>query len=321
MKGITKDKKKELFALLLKSRRVEEKLIELITNSEIPGGWLHPCLGQEAIGIGVGANLKKTDYINNTHRGRSIIIGKGVPLKRFMLEVLGRKDGPCGGIAGEMHYCDAEYGIVGQTVIIGAVIPIAVGIALACKYRNTDQIVVSIFGDGAVDEGNFHEGMNMASLWKLPIVFIAENNGWAQFTPQKASAAQPEIWRKAEGYKMPGEVADGMDLLEVYETAGEAIARARRGEGPTLIEYRVNRWLGHYVGDPQKYRDPKDIEEARKIDPVSGFQKRLLDEGILTIEDIEKVEKSTKMEIEEALEFAKNSPPASMEQAFRNVYI
>lgn len=319
MEGVSKEKKKELFSLLLKSRRLDEKLIELITKGEI-AGWIHPCLGEEAIGVGVTANLERTDYINNTHRGRPIIITKGVPLKRFMAEALGRKSGPCGGIVGEMHFCDVEYGIIGQSGTLGGQIPIAVGVALACQYQKTGQIVVCIFGDGTVDEGNFHESINIASLWKLPIVFIVGNNGWAQFVPQEATAAQPEIWRKAEGYNMPGKVADGADILEVYKTSREAIARARRGEGPTLIEYKVKRWEGHYVGDPQKYRNPKDIEEAHKIDPISKFQKKLVDEKILTLKDIDRLDQSIRNEIDEAIEFAKSSPPASVEQAFQNVY-
>jgi pyruvate dehydrogenase E1 component alpha subunit len=320
MARVSKEKKRELFSLLIKVRRLEENLIELTTRGDIPG-WLHPLLGQEAIGVGVTANLERTDFMNSTHRGRAIIISKGVPLKRFMAETLGKKDGPCGGIAGEMHFCDAEYGIIGVTGTLGAQIPITVGVALSCQYRNTGQVVVSIFGDGTVDEGNFHESMNMASLWKLPIVFVVENNGWAQFTPQEATAAQPEIWRKGEGYNMPAKTADGTDVLEVYKSSGEAIARARRGEGPTLLEYRVNRWLGHFIGDPQKYRDPRDIEGAPKNDPVSKFQKKLLDEKIITPEYIEKLEQSIKREIEEAVEFAKNSPPATVDQAFQNVYV
>lgn len=320
MAEINNEKKIELFTLLLKARRLEERLVELITKGDI-AGWLHSALGQEAVGVGVAANLKRTDYINNTHRGRAQIVGKGVPLKRFLAETLGRKDGPCGGIAGEMHFCDAEYGILGPSGIMGANIPITVGVALTCQYRNTGRVVVSIFGDGTVDNGYFHESANIASKWKLPIVFVVENNGWAQFVSQEATAAQPDIWRKAEGYNIPGKVADGTDVLEVYKTSREAIERARKGGGPTLLEYKLKRWLGHYVGDPQKYRDPKDIEKARKNDPIIKFQDKLLGEKILTPKHIEELEHAIKIELEEAIEFAKNSPPATAEQAFHNVYI
>ena len=320
MGTINKKTKRNLYTLLLKSRRLEEKLIQLSTNGEI-AGWIHSMLGHEAVGVGVTANLEKEDLINNTHRGRAIIITKGVPLKRFMAETLGKKDGPCGGRMGEMHYGDMEYGILATLGSLGANIPIAVGAALAFQYRNAGQVVVSLFGDGTVDEGNFHESLNIASLWKLPIVFIVENNRWAQFTPQEMTAAQPEIWRKAESYKIPSERADGSDVEEVYKTSRDAIAKARRGEGPTLVEYTVHRWLGHYVGDPQKYRDPKDIEEAVKNDPLKRYQERLLAEGELTLEEIERLESEIKAEIEDAVQFAKNCPVPGTEQAFKNVYV
>jgi acetoin:2,6-dichlorophenolindophenol oxidoreductase subunit alpha len=319
MEEITSDKKKELFGLLLKSRRLEERLIEMSTHGEI-AGWLHTMLGQEAVGVGVVANLKPSDLINNTHRGRAMIVAKGVPLGRFMAEVLGKVDGPCGGIAGEMHFADKEFGIVGNSGLLGATIPVTVGLALASKLKQGGQVVVSMLGDGTVDEGNFHESANMASVWKLPIVFVVENNRWAQFTPQKETAAQPEIWRKGEGYNMPARVADGSDVLAVYQTAREAIDRARRGEGPTLLEYTLNRWQGHFVGDAQKYRDPKDIEEAQKSDPVQKFQEKLLEEKIVTPEQVADLEKSIRREIEEAIQFGQNSPPAKVEQAFQHVY-
>jgi TPP-dependent pyruvate/acetoin dehydrogenase alpha subunit len=320
MGSVSKERKIELFNLLLKARRVEERLVELVIKGAIPG-WLHSMLGQEAVGVGVVSNLKPTDLVNNTHRGRAILLTKGVPLKYFMAETLGRKAGPCGGIAGEMHFCDAKYGVVGGSGYIGAQIPVMVGMALACQHRNTGQVVVNVLGDGTVDNGYFHESINVASKWKLPMVFVVENNRWAQFVPQEATAAQPEIWRKAEAYNMPGLRANGRDVLEVYKTSREAIARARKGEGPTLLEYMVDRWTGHYIGDPQKYRDPKDIEEVRKNDPVVMYQNRLVDEKILTPEYIEKLEKSIKAEIEDAIGFAQNSPPATEEQAFQNVYI
>lgn len=319
MPAISKEKKLELYTLLLKSRRVEEKLIELFTQGRV-AGWLHSMLGAESLGVGVAANLERKDVIHNTHRGRSILLAKGVPLKRFMAEALGTKNGPCGGIAGEMHFCDAEYGILGNSGLIGATIPIVLGVAFAIQYRETGQVAVCISGDGTVDTGYFHEGMNIASKWKLPMVFVIENNRWAQFVPQSTTAAQPDIWRKAEAYDMPGKMADGMDILEVYETAREAIERARKGEGPTLLEYRVDRWLGHYVGDPQKYRDPKEIEDARKNDSVAKFGDQLLEKKILTPSHIEKLEQSIAAEIEEAVQYGFNSPPATADQAFQNVY-
>lgn len=321
MKRIGKDKKRELFTLLLKSRRFEEKLVEVMTTGKDAYGWVHAGLGEEAIGVGVTAHLNRDDYINYNHRvGRAIIITKGIPVKRFLLDALGKQGGPCKGMGGEVHYCDVDYGIIGYVGTLGAQSPINAGIALACKYRNSSQVVVNILGDGTVDEGNVHETMNMASLWKLPMVFVVQNNRWAQFASQSGTAGQPDIWRKAEAYNMPGEVADGTDLLAVYETSREAIERARKGEGPTLVEYRVNRWYGHYSGDDQSYRKPEDIEEARKRDPVAIFQQQLLDEGILTRASIDELEGAIRTEIDEALTFALESPPPPVEQAFENVY-
>ena len=320
MSNISKDVQKKLFELLLKSRRLEEAMIGLITAGDI-AGWLHPMLGHEAVGVGVAACLEKKDIINNTHRGRGINIAKGVPLKRFMAEVLGRTEGPSGGIGGEMHFCDVEYGILGNSGLVGATIPVAVGVAMASKHLKTGQVVVSVCGDGTVDEGNFHESVNIASVWKLPIVFVIDNNEWAQFTPQKETAGQVEIWKKAEGYGMPGLAADGVDVLEVYKTAQAAIERARRGEGPTLIEYKVPRWLGHYIGDAQAYRDPQDIEKARQIDPVDRYRSVLLKKNIVSDDDVQKLETTIAGEIKEAISYAKSLPVAGAEQAFKNIYV
>ena len=319
MTNITKGLQKKLFELLLKSRRLEEVLIELIMAGDITG-WLHPMLGHEAVGVGVATCLEKKDIINNTHRGRGINIAKGVSLERFMAEALGRQGGPSGGIGGEMHFCDAENGILGNSGLVGATVPVAVGVAMASKHLKTGQVVVSVCGDGTVDEGNFHESVNIASVWKLPIVFVIDNNEWAQFTPQRETAGQIEIWKKAEGYGMPGIVADGADVIEVYKTAQAAIARARRGDGPTLIEYKVPRWMGHYIGDAQAYRDAEDIEKARQIDPVSRYQSVLLKKGIITSDYIQKLEKNIDEEIKEAVNYAKSLPFASVEQAFKYIY-
>jgi TPP-dependent pyruvate/acetoin dehydrogenase alpha subunit len=320
MAKMSKDVRKRLFERLLKTRRLEETLVEVFQTGDVPG-WLHAAFGHEAVGVGVASCLEKTDLINNTHRGRGTVVAKGIPLKRFLSECMGKQGGPGNGMCGEGHYCDTEYGILGNSGLLGATISVAVGAALAAKNLKTGQVVISLCGDGTVDEGAFHENMNIASLWKLPIVFVIDNNGWAQFSPQKDTAAQLDIWKKAEGYNMPGIVADGSDVFEVYQKAQEAIARARRGEGPTLIEYKVTRWLGHYVGDPQKYRDPEDIKRAREVDPVRICQEALLKERIIDNNYIQELENKIKDEIQEAVAYAKSLPLASVEQAFKNVYV
>ena len=315
----SKEKLVELFTTLLKVRLLEERLIELSTQGLIPG-WLHSGLGQEAIGVGVVTNLGKDDYVSNTHRGRSQAIPKGVDLKGFMAETLGKATGTCKGKSGEMHFGDIRAGVLGASAIMGAGLPIATGVAFSCKMRGTNQVTVCFFGDGSVDEGEFHEVLNIASMWKLPIVFVCENNGWAQFSPQSDTASQPDIYLKAAGYNMPGKMVDGNDILAVYEAAQEAITRAREGSGPTLLECKTNRWLGHYIGDPQKYRSPEDIEAVRRLDPLPRFQAKLLEENIITPDQIEAIKGKLQAEIEEAVEFAKNSPTAEAEAVFEDVY-
>jgi pyruvate dehydrogenase E1 component alpha subunit len=315
------DKKTSLnmFSHLLKARRLEERLEELFTQGAFPG-WIHSALGQEAVGVGIALNLGPDDYITYTHRGRAVLVGRGVDLKRLMAETLGRKDGPCKGRSGEMQYMDFKIGVLNFGGSIGGTLPFATGVAFSCKYRGTHQATVAWFGDGGVDTGAFHESLNVASLWKLPILFACENNGWAQFTPQSMTASLPDIYKKAAAYNMPGDLVDGNDIEAVYQASGKAISHIREGRGPMLLEFRTHRWLGHYVGDQQKYRDPKDITEARQSDPLKRFEEKLRKEGILTPQFIEDAEAKIKTEIEKAVEFARQSPFPEPEEAIEGVY-
>ena len=314
-----KEKLVEMFANLLKVRRLEERMVELFMQGFIPG-WVHSGMGQEAAGLAVTLNLDENDYAFGTHRDRGIFVGKGVSLKLFLAETMGKKTGTNKGRIGEMHYVDKEKGLFGGMGLIGANLPIAVGTALSCKLRESGQVVACFFGDGTVDEGVFHESMNLASVWKLPIVFVCINNGWAQFTPQTMTTRVLDVARRASAYDMPGETVDGNDILATYEAAEKAVARAREGNGPTLLECKVRRWLGHYVGDPQKYRDPKDIEECRKDDPVARFQTKLLEQKVLTPTEIEEIDRKVKAEIEEAVKFAQESPSPEPAVAFEDVW-
>lgn len=319
MSKIDKSKMADLFTLLLKARRLEEKLSELSEAGLIPG-WVHSCLGQEAVGVGVVPHLNDDDYINLTHRGRPQLVAKGVNLKLFLAEAMGKKDGLCKGRSGEMHFADKEAYVLSGNAIIGASLPICSGVAFSCKLRNTGQIVVCFFGDGASEEGTFQECLNFASIWKLPILFVCENNGWAQFVPQSETSAVLDVSKRAAAYNIPAKtVYNGSDVLAVYNAAGEAIAMAREMQ-PNLLEFKVHRWLGHYVGDPQKYRDPKDIEECRKDDPVKKFQKRLLKEKILEKNEIDNIDRKVREEIEEAVKFAMNSPKPDIASAFEDVF-
>ena len=317
--SLGKEKSLEIFTALLKVRRLEERLVELFTAGAFPG-WMHPDLGQEAVGIGVTLNLRLDDYITSTHRSRAVFVGKGVNLKSFMAETFARKDGTCQGRVGEMRFMDIEHGILGYSVIVGAWIPFAVGVAFSCQYRGTDQVTVAFFGDGAVDSGPFHEALNIASVWKLPVLFLCENNGWAQFTPQEMTTSVPEISKRAVAYGIPGKTVDGDDVLAVYDAARDAVAYVRGGNGPMLLECKTHRWLGHFIGDQQKYRDPEEIKECRKFDPVARFQAKLLGEGVLTGEMIEDMERGVKAEIDEAVEYAEKSPFPEPEEAIKDVY-
>lgn len=319
MSNLDKETLLNMFSQLLKARRLEEKLVELFTEGAFPG-WIHSALGQEAVGLGIALNLRPDDYITYTHRGRPALIGKGVNLRRFMAETFCRKDGTCQGRGGEMHYMDLKIGVLNFSGSIGAVLPFATGVAFSCKYRGTDQVTVACFGDGAVDTGAFHESMNVASIWQLPILFACENNGWAQFTPQCQTASVSDIYKKAASYNIPGELVDGDDIEAVYKAAKKAISHVREGKGPVLMEFKTHRWLGHYVGDQQKYRDQEELASVRKFDPLKRLEEKLLKEKILTHQLIEEAENRTKAEIEEIVEFAKQSPFPKPEEAIYGVY-
>jgi len=264
--------------------------------------------------------LEPSDSIFTTHRGHGHAIAKGIDLKRFMAEIYGRSDGFCKGKSGSMHIACKEMGIVGSNGIVGGGIPISLGTSFASIYKGEGKVTICFFGDGAVNEGTFHESLNLASLWNLPVVFCCENNGWAQFTPQEVYLKVKNISTRAEAYGMAGATVDGDDVLKVYEEAEKAIMRARDGQGPTLLECKTHRWFGHFAGDAQKYRPPKEIQEARGFDPIGKFQKFLLESKTITQGNIEAIEAKIKSEIEEAIAFAEKSPMAEMEELFNDVY-
>ena len=219
-----------------------------------------------------------------------------------------------------MHLADKEVGVMGASGIVGGILSTSLGLAFASQYRGDDRVTVTFFGEGSTNQGTFHECLNLASIWKLPITFVCEKNGWAEFTPQKNTMLIEEISSRAAAYGMPGITVDGDDVLAVYEAAAKAIGQARRGEGPTLLECRTHRWLGHYVGDPQKYRTPEDIEAVRQFDPLPRFQNKLLQEGVLTEKIVPEIEGKINQEIEEAIEFGKNSPMPDPKELTEFVY-
>ena len=315
-----KDDLLRMYSQMLRIRRVEERLLEIFAQGKIPG-FIHVSIGQEAVPVGVCSILRPDDYISNTHRGHGQALAKGADLKKFMAELFGRRDGYCKGKAGSMHVACKELGIIGSNGVVGGGIPISLGTAFASQYLGNDRVTVCFFGDGATNEGTFHESLNLAAVWNLPIVFCCENNRWAEFTPQKIHTKLEDLSRRAEAYGMPGVTVDGDDALKVRESAEKAVDRARKGEGPTLLECKTHRWYGHFAGDSQKYRDPKEIEEVRKFDPLLRFQNLLLEMKHLTPEQVKKMEDQLRAEIDEAVAFAESSPMPGKDDVLLDVYV
>lgn len=297
-----------LFQTMLLSRKFEEAVSRNYRDGKIPG-FVHLYIGQEAIACGVAARLTRADFVSTTHRGHPSFLAKGVPPRELMAEIWGRGTGICGGRGGSMHLYALDYGMLGNQGIVGAGITHATGAAFSAKYRGTSQIAVAFFGDGAANVGAFHEGLNLASIWQLPIVFVCENNQYALETPYRKSTGGQDIVARAAGYAIPGVRVDGQDVLAVYDAAGEAIALARGGGGPTLLECRTYRFHGHHEGDPgSNYRAADEIEEWRKRDPIKVFQDRLLMEGLTTSGELDEIEMETQALIQDAVHFAESSP-------------
>ena len=304
---------------MLRIRRVEERLVEVFTSGEIPG-FIHVCIGQEATPVAICSQLNEIDYMSNTHRGHGHAIAKGIDLKVFMAELFGKKNGFCRGRSGSMHVADKNLGILGANGIVGGGIPIATGAAFASQYKKTGQITVCFFGEGASDEGTFHESLNIASLRKLPIVYVCENNQWAQFTPQDVHMPVKDVASRALGYDVPGKIVSN-DFFDIYEAGREAIKRAREGDGPTLMEVKCNRWHGHFVGDAQKYRPEESVKSAKEEDCILKFEKALLKDGVLKKQDIKKIEKEVQEEINVAVEFARTSPLPNDVELLQGLYV
>lgn len=316
----SKAKLREIYASMLKIRRVEERLLDIFAQGVIPG-FIHVSIGQEAAAAGVCACLTPADTIFTTHRGHGHTVAKGMDLKSFMAEIYGRSDGGCKGRSGSMHVASKEAGVAGANGIVGAGMPIALGTAFAAKYAGEDNVTVCFFGDGASNEGTFHEALNLAALWDLPVVFVCENNGWAQFTAQSSYMKLENISDRAAGYGMKGVTVDGADAEAVHEAALAAVKRARSGEGPTLLECKTHRWFGHFAGDQQKYRDEEDAKQARTVDPIELFQKALLAAGHADAAFFEAEDKKIAAEIDAAIAFAEQSPKADPSDILEDVYV
>lgn len=311
----------ELHRRMVRIRTFEEQAGKLQEAGKVPGA-LHLYVGEEAVAAGVMLHLSNEDQITSTHRGHGHLVAKGGDFKQMYAELYGRATGYCHGKGGSMHISDLDLGMLGANGIVGAGPPIAIGAAFSNKYRKTQNVTCCFFGDGASNEGTFHEAANMAALYRLPVVFVCENNGFGEFTRQERHQAIHDIAERASGYGMPGVVVDGMDVMAVYEAAGEAIARARRGEGPTLLECKTYRFYDHVGvrGMGVVYRDDSEVVEWRQRDPLPLFEARLAELGALSAEEAAGVREQVLAEVMDAIAFAESSPFPEPEALLQDVY-
>ncbi len=301
--------------------RLFEEQAEYQSNQGKVMGALHTYIGEEAVGVGVCAHLSDTDYVTSTHRGHGHCISKGADIKRMMAELFGRATGYCKGKGGSMHIADFAIGMLGANGIVAGGFGLATGAALAAQMRGSGQVAVCFFGDGAANRGPFHENINIGAVWKLPVVYVCENNQYAQWTPQKDVTLVTDISNMAPAYGIPGVQVDGMDVLAVYEAAGESIARARRGEGPTLLECKTYRFHGHNYGDPQQYRTREEIAAwADNQDAIKLLGAHLRAQDILTAEQDEALQARVAEDIQAAVQFADESPYPTPDELYKDVY-
>jgi acetoin:2,6-dichlorophenolindophenol oxidoreductase subunit alpha len=308
-----------LHRTMLTIRLFEVRVSREFRTGEIPG-FVHVYIGEEAVAAGVCANLDDRDYVTSTHRGHGHCIAKGCDLRAMMAEIYGREDGLCKGRGGSMHIADFSRGMLGANAIVGGGIALATGAALASSVRGSGEVAVAFFGDGAVNQGVLHESLNLAAIWRLPAVYVCENNGFAESTPAAYSMSVPDVAMRAAAYGLPGVVVDGADALAVYRAAREAVVRARSGEGPTVLEVKTYRFMGHYEGDPEAYRDDADREETRRHDALEALAEQLVAEGHATAAALEALRVEIEAEIADAVEFAKASPFPDPAGVARYVY-
>ncbi len=301
-------------------RKFETLAGELFAAARIPG-FIHLSIGQEASAVGVCSCLRKDDYLTTTHRGHGHMIAKGADLKKMVAEIFGKKTGYCKGKGGSMHIADFSLGILGANGVVAGGLPIVTGAGVSIKMRKTDQVAVCFFGDGAANRGTVHEAMNMASIWKLPIVFVIENNHYASTTPQNYACSVNDIYSRSASYNIPGTAVDGNNFLKVREVTLKAVQRARKGEGPSVIENKTYRFRGHFEGDPQKYRTEAEVDAWKnKNDPVKRFADYLARKKILTKELNQQIWHEVETELKKAVAFAEQSPYPEPQEALDDLF-
>lgn len=308
-----------MYRTMLTIRTFEEKITALFAKGQLPG-FLHAAIGQEAVSVGACASLREDDYITSTHRGHGDVIAKGADLNKMMAELFAKQTGYCRAKGGSMHIASFDLGILGANGIVGGGIPIATGAGLSALLRGSGQVTLCFFGDGAASTGAFHESLNLASVWNLPVVFVCVNNLYAESTPIRMQHKIDHISTRAAGYAMPGFTVDGNDVLAVYDVISEAVNRARRAEGPTLVECLTYRWTGHTTYDPCLYRPPGELEEWKKKDPILRYRNRLVADGLLTEHQADLMVEEVSEAIEASVRYAIQSPTPPVTDALRDVY-
>lgn len=318
---LTREKATWIYQKMVEIRKFEDAVHELFGKGKLPG-FVHLYAGEEAIATGVCAHLIDEDSITSTHRGHGHCIAKGCDLKGMMAEIYGKATGLCKGKGGSMHIADLTKGMLGANGIVGGGIPLACGAALTAKLKKPGAVAACFFGDGANNEGTFHEGINLAAIWKLPVIFIAENNGYGEATPFSYASSCTNIADRGVGYNIPSYVVDGKNVLTVYKVAEEAVKRARNGEGPTLIECITYRNYGHFEGDAQKYKvDGERRKHLDDLDAISFFKSHILQKKLLTEQELSSIDKTADFEVQEAIQFAEDSPLPDEQEVLTDVYV
>ncbi len=308
-----------MFQRMLRIRYFEERVKDLFAAGELPG-FVHLYLGEEAVAVGACAALNDDDFITSTHRGHGHIIAKGGELRYMMAELYGKATGYNKGKGGSMHIANPKLGILGANGIVGAGLPIATGAAFSAKLRKSGQVAVCFFGDGASNEGTFHESLNIAGAFTLPVVYVCENNLYAVGTRQANVRKIEDIADRAASYGMPGAAIDGNNVIAVYETVKEAVDKARSGQGPTLVECKTYRWRTHFEGEPDTYRPKEEVEAWLKREPIAPYRQLLVSKGVLTESEAADLDKSVLQEVDEAVEFARQSPLPAAETALEGLW-
>lgn len=301
-------------------RAFEDKLHQLIPQHRLPG-FAHLSAGQEAVAVGLCAHLGDKDFVTSTHRGHGHCIAKGLDVGAMMAELYGKSTGSSKGKGGSFHIADLDRGMLGTNGIVGAGLPLACGPALVAKVRGTRQVAASFFGEGATNQGAFHESLNLAAVWKLPVLFVCENNLYSEATPVEYAIKIKNIADRAVAYGIPGVIVDGMDFFDVYDKVLQAVERARNGEGPTLLEAKTYRYFGHYEGDAMKYRAREEEQSYRNRDPITTFKRKVLSEGLLAAVECEAIEKKAIAAVEAAVKAAEEAPLPHPEECLTDVYV